>query len=402
MKYEVTFSCGHTETVDLIGRVKDRESKIKYFEEKGLCSECYKKAKEEQKRKEREEADAKAKDLGFPELEGSEKQVAWANDIRIQLADDANKFLTRCRRNLKRANDPEKLQEAMDLVELYLAELGAETSAHEIIENRRYVGVLSDVSISALNEIHAKRATPETYECRGELLPRALKKMFGAGDEGAAETTILEPTEKESSSLAKVSYHESRVDVSSPKDNKIIHIAKGQGYKWNGGTWSLQINFMTGTAEDRAAEIANLMLNAGISVEVPVGIADKAVSGNFTPRCSRWIFYRRDEDTDAVFLRWDKSDDLYGEAKKISGATWRSGIGMKVPTSSADELEDFAEMYGFQFSEGAQKAIARYREKVMVVAPEAVPEEKQADPEEKLEEILNSSRDVIEDLKDEK
>lgn len=43
-KYDVTFSCGHTETIELLGKEKNRRSKIEFFEEKGLCSECYKKS----------------------------------------------------------------------------------------------------------------------------------------------------------------------------------------------------------------------------------------------------------------------------------------------------------------------------------------------------------------------
>lgn len=39
-KYEVTFSCGHTETVALFGKHTERERKIKYYEECGHCSEC--------------------------------------------------------------------------------------------------------------------------------------------------------------------------------------------------------------------------------------------------------------------------------------------------------------------------------------------------------------------------
>ena len=45
MKYDVKFSCGHTETIELFGNTKDREDRIKYFEERGVCSECYKEMK---------------------------------------------------------------------------------------------------------------------------------------------------------------------------------------------------------------------------------------------------------------------------------------------------------------------------------------------------------------------
>ena len=41
-KYEVKFSCGHTQIIELFGKDKDRQRKIEYFEEHGLCKNCYK------------------------------------------------------------------------------------------------------------------------------------------------------------------------------------------------------------------------------------------------------------------------------------------------------------------------------------------------------------------------
>lgn len=40
-KYDVKFSCGHTETIVLFGKMKDREKKIAWLEKTGLCKECY-------------------------------------------------------------------------------------------------------------------------------------------------------------------------------------------------------------------------------------------------------------------------------------------------------------------------------------------------------------------------
>lgn len=41
-KYEVKFSCGHTQVIELFGKDKDRQRKIEYFENRGLCKDCYK------------------------------------------------------------------------------------------------------------------------------------------------------------------------------------------------------------------------------------------------------------------------------------------------------------------------------------------------------------------------
>ena len=73
---------------------------------------------------------------------------------------------------------------------------------------------------------------------------------------------------------------------------------------------------------------------------------------------------------------------------------------VRVPASSADEIEDFATINGFQISPGAAKILDGFRKSVQIVAPEENYEEKPQDESEKLNRILNSSREVIEDLKD--
>jgi len=42
MKYTVLMSCGHEETIDLVGKNSERERKIEYFKAYSLCKECYK------------------------------------------------------------------------------------------------------------------------------------------------------------------------------------------------------------------------------------------------------------------------------------------------------------------------------------------------------------------------
>ena len=43
-KYEVHFSCGHTDVVQLFGPEKDRRRKIEWYENFGKCPECYAKS----------------------------------------------------------------------------------------------------------------------------------------------------------------------------------------------------------------------------------------------------------------------------------------------------------------------------------------------------------------------
>lgn len=86
MKYYVTFSCGHEGEVNLYGKAKDRDRRIAWYEEEGICPDCYRKMKEEERRKADEGlaayADKIEAEWNLPELEGTEKQVAWARKIR--------------------------------------------------------------------------------------------------------------------------------------------------------------------------------------------------------------------------------------------------------------------------------------------------------------------------------
>lgn len=45
-KYTIKMSCGHEDTIELLG--KNRERKIAYYEKHGLCKECYKNKMQEQ------------------------------------------------------------------------------------------------------------------------------------------------------------------------------------------------------------------------------------------------------------------------------------------------------------------------------------------------------------------
>lgn len=90
-KYDVTYKCGHTETVQLYGKIDDRMKKIEWMEQHAVCSECKRKETEEKHRQEYEKALQQSESL--PVLQGSEKQVAWAMTIRQKWIDKARQYL---------------------------------------------------------------------------------------------------------------------------------------------------------------------------------------------------------------------------------------------------------------------------------------------------------------------
>lgn len=82
--YEMEYRCGHSERVQLYGPRRDRERTLEWAKEHKDCPECYK----ERMEKERDERNARsaqlATEIGFTPLNGTPKQIAWANAIRQQ------------------------------------------------------------------------------------------------------------------------------------------------------------------------------------------------------------------------------------------------------------------------------------------------------------------------------
>ena len=77
-KYTIIHACGHEEVHNIVGTNVhgERDKKAEWLSTR-LCYECYKKAQKEA---------VPVPDVGYVALEGSEKQIAWAEDIRAKVA----------------------------------------------------------------------------------------------------------------------------------------------------------------------------------------------------------------------------------------------------------------------------------------------------------------------------
>ena len=101
--YYGTYSCGHDGRVNIIGSTKDRQRKADYHFS-GMCEECWHKQKEEERIKANMEALEKTKEMELPELQGTEKQIAWANTLRIKFIDTVEELAEKAS-NRKRIDD---------------------------------------------------------------------------------------------------------------------------------------------------------------------------------------------------------------------------------------------------------------------------------------------------------
>ena len=129
-KYDITYSCGHTETVQLYGKHADRERYIAWASEHKVCSECLKADREAAKAAAAERAKANGM------TEGSTKQMAWACDIIEQ----AQRNLTcgMCTHTLNDAIADEAEKRGIDFLDVLdgLQEANAEKGAlHSTLED---------------------------------------------------------------------------------------------------------------------------------------------------------------------------------------------------------------------------------------------------------------------------
>lgn len=131
-RHTVTYFCGHDGEVDLYGPRREREDRLAWYERNRLCPDCYR----ERVRREREEASAKAAEAnavrGLPALEGSEKQIAWAESLRAPVAER----LSRVEVADAAWATPEALEAAKDAVVLVTEEILRQTDAKWWIDRR--------------------------------------------------------------------------------------------------------------------------------------------------------------------------------------------------------------------------------------------------------------------------
>ena len=100
-QYTVNHTCGHTSNVALFGPMTQRENRLAYLATID-CTEC-------QRAREKAANEAATSQYALVELTGSEKQVAWANDIRAKAITALCKFAVATFKRELPAADVERL-----------------------------------------------------------------------------------------------------------------------------------------------------------------------------------------------------------------------------------------------------------------------------------------------------
>ena len=370
--------CGKSFTASKILASRDQANNWEEWAKSNIiqCDDCREKEREEEKAAANAKAAESAKEFELPELTGSDKQVAWANTIRVAYFNSYSKIVAKYSELLssERQQCEVEFKSFLEVAEHLFA---TKTSASFWIENR-------DLTIRLVVHEHEKEFVK--YKEKAEV------------QEVVADYAV-KPESTTADAIAEVKYSNNILSVSFPsKNNALIKECKSAKMNWNSKdlVWERKLSEMTGTT-DRIIEIGHKLLKVGIPVAIAdENIRDKAVKGEYEDECLLWVMNGPD---DKLRISWSDGD-WYEKSKRITGAKWSSEKrNMMVPVSSFKEIRDFAECNNFKVTTLAKEKMDEYEEKLNKAKQVSVSEHLEQDKPSKLQEILNSS-DIPSDLLD--
>lgn len=400
------------------------DRKAAWYESKGeLCSVCWKAEQDKKRTADLIVATEEAKKEELPELQGSEKQIAWATTIRhkvlsnIQLAYEgkAEDFyfswnaierllgikgldaLNEEVKNLKLDTFEERYAYKQEfLIRLLnsdrmlraLDSLQSKTSAHWWIDNR-------DFRASAL--------LVEEYE-RTEPTPNNTPTQIIA--DAKAEATVR-PESPITETVAEIQIVGQEIRVSFPEKVESFRLLMHKfNFDWRKGYWGRSLNSRNGTPENRAVEIGNAILNAGFIIRIyDADLRSRAVTAEFEPEHTSWVSKISKGEHDGWFaIMWGREDDYYAAAKKLPRSKYSKPF-VVVPPEVFEEVMDFASLNGFMLTDTAKDAAeqAKANKEVALIAKATKPTKKSKSkpaPGKRPEKLEVEESGIDEDLKD--
>lgn len=355
--YTVTRACGHKEKINLSGKADRRQWMLENVEKQKICYFCYQKELQEKRENENKKAAEEARKMELPELTGTEKQIAWAETIRLSVLKKTEEVLD---------NVPEKKKQLEEYGHFLqgIAEIEKQAKASWWIEHRFAITEREVLKLANfMYSIADKKVEEEALEEIQKQKDKEEKKLIM---EAKAEATVY-PENSKTNVVAEICIDKDEaIEVYFPeRRDDFMEIVKGKLYmRWNMDKklWRRMLNFKQGNPADRAAEAGNRLLADGFPVRIyDNDVRSRALSGDYVPECTRWITKRiKGKYEDWFVIQWGKNEDFYKAARAIGGSRYDSHD-VIVPPEKFEEVLDFAEMYEFKLSDGAKNTVDKYR-----------------------------------------
>lgn len=381
-QYKVTFSCGHEGWVNITGPTKNREW-IRASKEKNVCPDCYRKWLQEKREQENKESLELSKEMELPELTGTEKQVAWANTLRVQAIQKIDEYIQELEEKAEGTQKPEikeKRKNRLDeIYKSYSYALNNFTTASFWIDKRSYMS-------KELIELFKKEFNNQKDIIEKEL-PSFVKEELTIKSDNNSFDLIVE--------LRKNGNY---LEAIYPKNETFKQIVKELSFSWSSSNycWRREIDEYNGSFDDRAAELGNLLLNAGFTVQFPTNESkEMAINATFSKEQERWILWNDKKQSLKIFFERDSK--IYKYAKMLPAAEY-SNLGILVKPQYFKEIFDFAECYDFSFSKKAKAILEKAKEEYNRINCVQVEQKEPVEDIDKLEEILKKGGGIITDL----
>ncbi len=342
--YDITYTCGHADRVNLIGPHRARASRIAYLES-GPCFECH-------KTEQHQVARAQAEEMDLPALVGTEKQVAWAETLRVTILAKIEAEVAAIEAQTPADYTPTDADRA---VLRAVAAISAETSAKQWIEWRY------DAPSQIIRTVYrARMAQPTAAEVQAKQA--AQRRAEAANALALAEATVR-PATPITATVAEIRVAGQTLSVIFPEKREDFRaVVKGLGYAWENGCWQRTIGRFAGTVTDRAAEVGHALLTAGFAVCIlDDTIRAAAMAGTYASECTRWVTMQVAGEYAGWFtLTWGRDEDYYAAARRIPGTRYHAPA-VVVPPAQFEQWLDFAARYDFALSDAAGQAVATAR-----------------------------------------
>ena len=383
MKYMVAHSCGHDEEVCLYGNNRDRERKIQWLESIP-CPAC-REAEAERKTQER------TRELGLPDLKGTQRQTEWATVIRLSqlgeiknLADRKAERMPVLEERLASAEDEERIErrkKALENARAYLARLVEAIDGISGIQEASWWIDHRNASADGLIDAYE--------EYRGIERARAVEK------EAELQMVTMEPEVKQTSTVVTLTaIGDSSVAIRCDRDEHIRLTLRANGFTWDRGltAWLKPTTEKTGPLKDLAPDTARILLEAGVAVRTSPRCVEAVKSGDYEPECYLWVGrYSKDNSKLAI-------DKAAGIKNYPEGRETYSGKYVLVDPALWREIREFADLNGYRITRLAEEMLRKAEETTVTVKPAPKIDEGKEDA---LKAILESPRDILDDLKEE-
>lgn len=364
-KFDITFTCGHTDRVDIVGPMKDRQSKADWMSNL-YCPACRESIRSEEKKAASDAAADLAVEQGLPDLKGSIKQVAYAVICRQEVLD---MFRVAQDRVSEKINRVKFTEEELETAEDFLKKLSDVSSF--IKETKTiaswWIDTRKELAGMYAMEGFVKRLIYEIERTTTENTTTTMKKK---------EIIVYRPEVPKTETLAVIRIAGDTVEVHFDERREDFRLfIKSLQFKWEAGRWARNLIKRNGKAIDRAAEVAHHLISKGFIVSSEEEVLQKAVLAEYEPEQTSWITLTREDHPDYpewFYIVWDRKNDFYQAARRITGSKYLRPF-VVVPPRYFELVQDFATTYGFMFTDAAlrvAKSAAEEKQKeITVVVP---------------------------------